>query len=220
MYITYAFLWYLCFLSIDKYTNISIKNKLYIVAFLHACVCILVNLASYCIYDRYQDWDENFNPITYHSIALSLGYFIYDVPQTILYDYDINVIYHHLLLILSLVIIYHSEQCSKIVIIFIFLGELSNPFHIIWYLSREYKYSTLEQTFFPLFAISFITLRTLIAPGLMIYILYNYYQNLYIRFLAIIYTFGLSSSVPWCRKLLVKLKKRYVTYPTYINKNI
>jgi len=184
----------------------------YIVSFTHALICVVYS--SYLIYKRNFDivWDDKTTSSELIMYNISMGYFLCDLGE-VLMKLDYAFILHH---IASLLIfqIFIRNDLSGFALCCLFLGEITNPIQCIWTVLKRTKYKKLYNIITPIFCYSFILIRGIISPYLLvktfIYLYYTKSISTYDYFsLLVLFVLFSFASLYWVFKILKKYSHIY-----------
>ena len=130
-----------------------------------------------------------------------------------LYAYSNIFVIHHLLVISAYLTSLTYDYGSKLVFLTIFIGEITNPLQISWFLSKYLKYDKIKEFVFPIFACVFLIFRTIVFPLFFIKMYYQMYndniQVIPYFSLFILNLLGIFGSFIWCQKLIINIKKHF-----------
>src|SRR3989338_601994 len=97
-------------------------------------------------------------------IKFSMAYFTVDLFYVVICEQSFIFILHHLASIITWRHLLQIERYGPLAMIGFFLGEISNPFYILWFLSKKYRTDDLSKVFFRIYMIIFIPLRLVLIP--------------------------------------------------------
>ena len=184
-----------------------------LVSFVHAFITCF--LSSILLLTQNQwNWDDGFTPIQKQIITFSQSYFIYDIIYMLMYSYSSTFILHHICVLLAYYISLTYNYGSKLVFCTIFIGEITNPLQISYFISKYLKLDKINDYFLPVFSFNFLIFRNIVFPTTFFVM---YYQMLNDNFqavpyfsLMILHLSGISGGIVWSKKLIGIIKSKFI----------
>ena len=211
--VIYIFLWSLIYSELSLYYTTNLINSkenqsiltFNTVSLIHALFCIFM-FGSQILFIDTSKWDNQFTTFQTHIAYVSMSYFIYDM---IFNKLSSVFILHHLASILTYHITIKYNCFSSLVCYIGFLGELSNPFQILWYVSSKTHNKELENKMFPIFSFMFIFIRGIVIPLLLIdfywFLLYDSIIPIQPKLIVFLCSLlGSIGSLYWIKKIIYK----------------
>ena len=114
------------------------------------------------------DWSFRYSdPITpWESLVIkcSMAYFTVDLFYVLICEPSLIFILHHLASIITWRHLLHIGRYGPLAMFGFFLGEVSNPFYILWFLAKKYRTDELSKVLFMIYMSIFIPLRLVLIP--------------------------------------------------------
>jgi hypothetical protein len=195
----YSLIWTCLYYTINKKMTIPEKyiektGRFFLISnyisFIHATIISI--FTGLTILNNY-DW-EICSPLTmwqYHIVSLSFGYFSYDLYHRIFTKPDLMFALHHIVSLICLYCVLTTELYGRFIVTALFLGEVTNPFQTIWYISKKTGLCKLEKFVFPIFFFSFTLIRCIIGP----YIILNWGYKMIMNGCPVYYSLIISSGI-------------------------
>lgn len=182
------------------------------ISFIHASlISILTGISIFISHDW--NWNDEYTLYQKYIVYLSVGYFIYDLYHVIYKNPSSIFIMHHLVAIIGGYLSVTQNCLSKLLLYSLFLGEITNPCQIIWYISKKTKKTRVEQLIFPIYVFNFIVIRSIIIPYYMLqtlwYLSTSQQINIYIIIIFSCASMAILGSMIWIKKLITIIKLKF-----------
>jgi hypothetical protein len=218
--IIYLFFWPLLYNIFNRYISNKYINNIdldpivsNLVSFIHASTTCFLSCLLLLTQDQWR-WDDGFTPIQKQIITFSQSYFIYDLIYMFMYSYSSTFVLHHIFVLLAYYISLTYNYGSKSVFCTIFIGEITNPLQITYFISKYLKLEKINAYFLPIFSFNFLIFRNIIFP---ISFCVMYYQMINDNFqpvpyfsLMILHLAGIFGGILWSKKLIRIIKSKFI----------